>query len=234
MLLAVAGVKSCFFFHIFYYFSHFCSEVFCSSIYFPVGKQAISILSKGFARCCSLITYEANDNLPLCDLPLPHLLIYVERPAAKSTVSKILSVLLPTSQLHVILFFASSAHVIGIQPIKVESVFNSSISCLLPLPETKIWHHVTYVVWTFLFIVPQCCFCDSSLHLKEKRRKKNNQLIMFIRKSNPFYFPLQTPEETQISVKTNETNMKKKQFDKYIPFLNGCIVCSRQWILKCT
>lgn len=34
---------------------------------------------------------------------------------------------------------------------------------------------------------------------------------MFIRKSNPFYFPLQTPEETQISVKTNETNMKKKK-----------------------
>lgn len=30
---------------------------------------------------------------------------------------------------------------------------------------------------------------------------------MFIRKSNPFYFPLKTTEETQISVKTNETNV---------------------------
>lgn len=43
-----------------------------------------------------------------------------------------------------------------------------------------------------------------------QNKKEKNQLLMFIRKSNSFLFPLY-PDETQMSAKPNETkNWKKK------------------------
>ena len=57
-----------------------------------------------------------------------------------------------------------------------------------------------------------------------QNKKEKNQLLMFIRKSNSFLFPLY-PDETQMSAKPNETKKlkkkKKKKLDKKKPFLDG-------------
>ena len=90
-------------------------------------------------------------------------------------------------------------------------------------------HMTSHIVYLLLHIY-HCLVCLI------QNKKEKNQLLMFIRKSNSFLFPLY-PDETQISAKPNETKIKKKkQLDKYIPLLDGwnVSVCLRQRILKCT
>lgn len=55
------------------------------------------------------------------------------------------------------------------------------------------------------FLLLQFCNCLMCLI---QNKKEKNQLLMFIRKSNSFLFPLY-PDETQISAKPNETKIKK-------------------------
>ena len=65
------------------------------------------------------------------------------------------------------------------------------------------------------------CFIQDLIHNK----KEKNQLLMFIRKSNSFLFPLYPDENTNFRKTKRPPPPKKEQLDKYITFLNSWKVC---------